>query len=177
MKRKTIFSIVLIYFCLFLVGCSCSDGEKINEQEFSLNNQNTVENYLEFKFIGATASNKVAPTSPIDSANFYEPKVEENVYIKADLNVKNLGKEEKYIEDLIKGKFIVNGREYEAFAIIEEENGSNFKEGKEFSLGEAQEEIISFLAEVPQIDLNNEVKLVLDINGEIYTNEFTIIVE
>lgn len=177
MKRKTIFSIVLICFCLFLVGCSCSEGEKINEQEFSLNDTNILDNYLEFKFIGATASNKVAPSAPLDNATFYEPKVEENVYVKADINVKNLGKEDKAIENIIKAKFVINNKEYEAFSVVEEEGGYNFKGGNEVSLGENQEETISFLAEIPKIDLKNEVKLVLHINGNMYTKKFTIVVE
>ena len=151
-----------------------AETEKLSRKQFSLKNVNTIEGKAEYKFVGADAQKKIEPSSPKDYFTFYEAKTEGNVYLATTFEIKNIGDSAKRSDEFFNVMYKINGKEYKAFAVVEEPDGGDFEYANITDIEPLETRKVLFLAEIPESEAKSQITLIVDEDGKKLSNEFTV---
>lgn len=185
MRKKLIILLLACTFPLQLVACGGNSNnettqnqsvetEKLSRKQFSLKDINTIEGKVEYKFLGADAQKKIEPSSPKDYFTFYEAKTQGNVYLATTFEVKNIGDTANKSDEFFDVMYMINGKEYKAFEVIEEADGGDFEYANITNIEPLETRKVLFLAEIPESEINSQITINIDSDGKKLSNEFTV---
>lgn len=144
-----------------------------NENDvFSVVGTNTVPEVCEYYLKGFNVTQRIEPSNIIGIYSCYDVKTEDNTYIDVILDVKNLNNEAKMADDLISAKIKINSNEYSCFSVAESADGSDLE--KYDSIKTLETRVVHYVAEVPIIEANGEIEVILTINGKNFSNRFNL---
>lgn len=110
-----------------------------------------MDDYCEFKITNTKFAKKIIPPNPDGMYTYYEAKEPGTTYFDTTINIKNLLTSGKTSDEFLSVKVIYDGKyEYNTFATIEENNGTEFTYANITSIEPLKNGVLHFLAEVPE---------------------------
>lgn len=151
-----------------------SKAEEVSKNQFSLKEVNKLGETAEYTFTDTNADKRIDPSAPKDFFTYYEAKTEGNVYLATTFEIKNIGGTAKVSDTFFDVSYEINGKEYNAFAVVEESDGSDFNYANITNIEPLETRNVVFLAEIPEGDINSDINLIINSDGKKLSNTFKI---
>lgn len=178
MKKKILSVLLSVLICFCLIGCNNnnSDGQSINGDnggskstaggKINFNDEKNLST-VTLQVVEVNLTDDVSPKAA--SGYYYHYTADSGeIYLDVVMKVKNTSKSAISISDFFDGNAIVNGNKYSGFAIVEEDNRSDFSSYG--SIDPLSTEYVHILVSVPgSTTANDKISVEIIVDGNTYT--------
>lgn len=181
MKKNIAIAIITIMTSVIILsGCSSKTDESsvnssaVSKNSVDLEGTNIVDEVVEYKVKQINTIEKLEPPITESFYTFIKVKQEGNVFIDITIDMKYLGSESKYVDELIKPKIIIEDQEYTGRTVVEDDGGSDLTSGDIFKIDSLSQQRVHIITEVPEASLDKEVHAILTIDGKDFESKFNL---
>lgn len=174
--------VLLVASSLLLAACTAEESEVkeavIQQEEeslvFDIGQAQEIKDVVSYEVLNLSSTESVSPPNPGSVTTVLSVEKPDSRFLDLSVNLKNLGTADKSVGELLDITYIIGEKEYSTFKRYEADNASMLKDAEFSTIEPLTNNVVHYIAEVPNFESTEEIQIDAVINGKTYTTVMTL---